>query len=194
MNENVVFQELEVNRKKRESSLGQTARTIWFTGLSGSGKSTLANELEKKLYEKGLHTMLLDGDNIRMGLNENLGFSDEDRVENIRRIAHVCKLLNDAGIIVLTSFVSPFEADRQRARDIVGDDDFFEVYVSTSLEECERRDVKGLYKRARAGEIPEFTGISSPYEPPSEPEIEIDTGAHSLSESVDILMRAIGVE
>ncbi len=164
--------------------MGQRAATLWFTGLSGSGKSTLANAVEQALYASGRFTMMLDGDNVRMGLNKNLGFGDEDRIENIRRIAEVSKLMNDAGLVVLTSFISPFVADRRNAREVIGEDSFIEIYVSTPLEECERRDVKGLYKRARSGQIPSFTGISSPYEPPVKPEITVDTSAESLEDSV----------
>ncbi len=172
-----------VTRERREALLGQNAVTIWLTGLSGSGKSTLANALEQLFAEQGMHTMLLDGDNIRFGLNRDLGFSQEDRVENIRRIAEVAKLLNDAGLIVLTSFISPYRADRQAARNILGDS-FIEVYVSTPLQECERRDVKGLYQAARKGEIAEFTGITSAYEQPLSPEITIDTTGRDLKACV----------
>ena len=161
---------------------------IVIIGPSGSGKSTLANELEKHLAALGKHTMLLDGDNVRMGLNKNLGFKEADRIENIRRIAEVAKLMNDAGLIVITSFISPYVRDRRNAREIIGEDSFIEVYVSTPVEECEKRDVKGLYKKARAGEIPNFTGISSPYETPEHPEVTIDTTGKSLADSVDYVM------
>ena len=157
--ENIVWQEMDITRQIRAEKMGQKPVTLWFTGLSGSGKSVLANEVEKRLSISGKYTMLLDGDNIRMGLNKNLGFEPEDRIENIRRIAEVAKLMNDAGLIVLTSFISPFASDRQNARNIIGEKDFIEVYVSTPLEECERRDVKGLYKKAREGKIPNFTEI-----------------------------------
>ena len=149
---NLVWQKTDISKEIREKSLNQKARTIWFTGLSGSGKSTLANEIEKRLVAMGKHTMLLDGDNVRMGLNNNLGFSDEDRVENIRRIAETAKLMNDAGLIVLTAFISPFRKDRRNANKIIGED-YIEVFVSTPLEECEKRDIKGLYKKARDGVI-----------------------------------------
>ena len=182
----LTWHNMDITRSFREEQLGQTAKTIWFTGLSGSGKSTLANELEKRLAAMGKHTMLLDGDNVRMGLNRNLGFREADRIENIRRIAEVSKLMNDAGLIVLTSFISPFAQDRQNAREIIGDA-FMEVYVSTPMEECERRDVKGLYKKARSGEIAEFSGISSPYEPPEHPDIIVDTTNRSVEEVVDEL-------
>lgn len=178
---NVTWQQLDVTREIRAMQKNQHPFTLWFTGLSGSGKSTLANEIEKKLILMGKHTMLLDGDNIRMGLNKNLGFKEKDRVENIRRIAEVAKLMNDAGLIVLTSFISPFRNDRTNAREIIGKE-FIEIYVSTPLSECEKRDVKGLYKKARNGEIPNFTGISSPYEQPINPEITINTSSRSIEE------------
>ena len=156
----ITWHPMDITRERREGLLGQKAATIWFTGLSGSGKSTLANAFEQQLAAMGKHTMLLDGDNVRFGLNRDLGFSKEDRVENIRRIAEVAKLMNDAGLIVLTSFISPFREERQAAREIIGAS-FIEVYVSTPLEECERRDVKGLYRAARNGEIAEFTDRKS---------------------------------
>ncbi len=189
---NLVWQKLDITKNMRASQMNQRPRTLWFTGLSGSGKSTLANELEKHLVAAGKHTMLLDGDNVRMGLNSNLGFSEGDRVENIRRIAEVAKLMNDAGLIVLTSFISPFEKDRSRARKIIGDD-FVEIYIDTPLAECEKRDVKGLYKRARSGEIADFTGISSPYEEPKHAEIVISTEGKSVEESLDELMKALEI-
>lgn len=188
--DNLTWQNSDVTKEVRERSLGQKAKTLWFTGLSGSGKSTLANALEIRLAAQGRHTMLLDGDNIRMRLNRDLGFSDEDRTENIRRIAEVAKLMNDAGLIVLTSFISPFRRDRDMARSIIGED-FVEIYISTSLEECERRDVKGLYRKARNGEIPVFTGISSPYEVPEEPEIVIDTAQLSVEQAVDLIIKQL---
>lgn len=187
---NLVWQKTDISKGIREKSLNQKARTIWFTGLSGSGKSTLANEVEKRLVAMGKHTMLLDGDNVRMGLNNNLGFSDEDRVENIRRIAETAKLMNDAGLIVLTAFISPFRKDRRNANKIIGED-YIEVFVSTPLEECEKRDIKGLYKKARDGVIKEFTGISSPYEEPENPSITVDTTNRSLNESVDLVMKQL---
>ena len=186
--DNLTWQDSDVTKEIRERQLGQKAKTLWFTGLSGSGKSTLANALEIRLATQGKHTMLLDGDNIRMGLNRDLDFSDEARTENIRRIAEVAKLMNDAGLIVLTSFISPFKLDRDMARNIIGED-FVEIYISTSLEECERRDVKGLYKKARNGEITVFTGISSPYEAPETPEIQIDTAETSVEAAVDLIMK-----
>ena len=186
--DNLTWHEMDITRDFRAQQKGQTPKTIWLTGLSGSGKSTLANELEKRLAALGKHTMLLDGDNVRMGLNKNLGFKEADRIENIRRIAEVAKLMNDAGLIVITSFISPYVRDRRNAREIIGEDSFIEVYVSTPVEECEKRDVKGLYKKARAGEIPNFTGISSPYETPEHPEVTIDTTGKSLADSVDYVM------
>lgn len=189
--DNLSWQSLDITRELRAKSLSQVPKTIWFTGLSGAGKSTLANAVEKNLYMRGKHTMLLDGDNIRMGLNKNLGFTEQDRVENIRRIAEVAKLMNDAGLIVLTAFISPYRADRKKAREIIGQDNFIEVYVSTPLEICEKRDVKGLYRNAREGKIPNFTGISSPYEPPVAPEVVIDTGNTSQDDSVKWLMEKL---
>ncbi len=184
--DNLTWQDTDITREFRENQLGQKARTIWFTGLSGAGKSALANGLEKRLASMDMHTMLLDGDNVRMGLNQNLGFREQDRIENIRRIAEVSKLLNDAGLIVLNAFISPFRNDRQRAREIIGDA-FIEVYVSTPIEECERRDVKGLYKKAREGQLDNFTGVTSPYEVPEHPEITIDTSKGTLDECVEEL-------
>lgn len=190
--DNLVWQETDITKQIRAEQKNQTTKTIWFTGLSGSGKSTLANALEKRLVAMGKHTMLLDGDNIRMGLNRNLGFTEADRVENIRRIAEVAKLMNDAGLIVLTAFISPYRKDRENARDIIGED-FFEIYVSTPLAECERRDVKGLYKKARKGEIPNFTGISSPYEAPAAPDLVIDTKETDPEEAVSLIIEKLGM-
>ena len=187
---NLTWQNTDITRSFRENQLGQKARTIWFTGLSGSGKSMLANALEKRLAALGKHTMLLDGDNIRMGLNRNLGFSETDRIENIRRIAEVAKLMNEAGLIVLTAFISPFANDRRRAKEIIGDA-FTEVYVSTPLEECASRDVKGLYAAAKAGKIEQFTGISSPYEVPQHPDVVIDTTGRDLDECADELLEQL---
>ena len=189
--ENVVWQKLDVTREIRSAKMGQKPLTLWFTGLSGSGKSTLANELEKALSVQGKYTMLLDGDNVRMGLNQNLGFEEKDRIENIRRIAEVAKLMNDAGLIVLTSFISPYASDRKRAREIIGDSNFVEIYVSTPLEECEKRDVKGLYKKARANQIPNFTGISSPYEVPENADVVIDTSKCTIEEAVEYIIKEI---
>jgi bifunctional enzyme CysN/CysC len=188
--DHLTWQNTDITRAIREQQLGQRACTIWFTGLSGSGKSTLANALEKKLVQQGKHTMLLDGDNVRMGLNQNLSFSEEDRIENIRRIAEVAKLMNDAGLIVLTAFISPFARDRRHAREIIGEN-FIEVYVNTPLEECARRDVKGLYAAASAGKIQNFTGISSPYEIPEHPEICIDTTSQEIEASAELLLQKL---
>ena len=181
--ENLTWQKLDITREIRAAKMGQKHVTLWFTGLSGAGKSALANQVEKALSLDGRFTMLLDGDNIRMGLNQNLGFTEQDRIENIRRIAEVARLMNEAGLIVLTAFISPYQSDRARARQIIGKGNFIEIYVSTSLQECERRDVKGLYKKARKGEIPNFTGISSPYEPPDHPEIVVGTEGRPMEET-----------
>jgi bifunctional enzyme CysN/CysC len=177
--ENVHWQHLEVDKTARARSLGQTPRCLWFTGLSGSGKSTIANLVEKRLVAQGLHTYILDGDNVRHGLNKDLGFSEEDRVENIRRVAEVARLMVDAGLIVLVSFISPFRAERRMARELFADGEFVEVFVDTPLQLAEQRDVKGLYAKARAGKIPNFTGIDSPYEVPEAPELRLDTVAES---------------
>lgn len=171
-------------RSAREQLLGQRGMMIWFTGLSGSGKSTIALGVERELHQRGLLCRILDGDNIRTGINAGLGFSAEDRRENIRRIAEVGKLFVDTGIITLAAFVSPTNEYRQLARDIIGPEDFYEVYVSTPLEECERRDVKGLYARARRGEVKDFTGISAPFEVPEHPALCVDTSIQPLEESV----------
>ncbi|OON96060.1 MAG: adenylyl-sulfate kinase [Candidatus Epulonipiscioides saccharophilum] len=186
--DNLTWQNLDVTKETRSMLKNQVPKTIWFTGLSGSGKSTIANALEKMLALLGKHTMLLDGDNIRIGLNNNLGFSEVDRVENIRRIAEVSKLLNDAGIIVLVAAISPFARDRESAKKIIGKD-FIEIYVETSLEECERRDTKGLYKKAREGKIINFTGISSPYEIPSNPDFIANTQNDSIEEIVSNILK-----
>ena len=166
MSTNVVEHLHKVTKEERQQLLKQKSPVIWLTGLSGSGKSTIANELAIKLQQEGKLAYILDGDNVRMGLNKDLGFSDDDRKENIRRIAEVAKLLSDAGVIVITAFISPFREEREKAKEIIGRDNFIEVFVRTSLETCEKRDPKGLYKKARAGEIPMFTGIDSPYEEP----------------------------
>lgn len=189
--DNLTWHDMTISTKQRADQKGQSPRTIWFTGLSGSGKSTLANEVEKRLFLAGKHTMCLDGDNVRLGLNKNLGFAEGDRIENIRRIAEVSKLMNDAGLIVITSFISPFERDRIMSKEIIGEDRFIEIYVSTPIEECEKRDVKGLYKKAREGKIPYFTGISSPYEVPKNCHIEIDTSNTTIEEAADIVMEQL---
>lgn len=190
MNHNLTWHNMDITKLLREKQMGQKACTIWMSGLSGAGKSTIANALEKRLYAMGKKTMILDGDNVRMGLNNNLGFSDEDRIENIRRIAEVAKLMNDAGLIVITAFISPYRQDRRNAKKIIGRD-FREVYVSTSIEECEKRDVKGLYKAAREGKIAYFTGISSPYEVPENPDVTIDTEKMGVEECVDQILRQL---
>jgi len=188
MSTNLVEHTHKVTKKERQSILKQKSPVIWLTGLSGSGKSTIANELAIKLQKEGKLAYILDGDNIRMGLNKDLGFSDNDRKENIRRIAEVAKLLSDAGVIVITAFISPFRDERQKAKEIVGREDFIEVYIRTSLETCERRDPKGLYKKARAGEIPMFTGIDSPYEEPIDYDIMVSGDVDSnQNESTDFL-------
>lgn len=182
-----------MSRTDKEALLGQRGMMVWFTGLSGSGKSTIAMGVERELHKRGILCRILDGDNIRAGINSNLGFSAEDRMENIRRIAEIGKLFVQTGIVTLACFVSPTNDVRRLARDIIGQEDFKEVYVSTPLEECERRDVKGLYARARKGEVKEFTGISAPFEVPENPTLEIDTSCLSLEESVrrvvDMIMK-----
>jgi adenylyl-sulfate kinase len=181
---NIVLQKTAVSREDRVRVSGQRGAVLWFTGLSGSGKSTVASAVEQKLNAAGRLTYLLDGDNVRHGLNGDLGFSDTDRVENIRRVAHVAKLFWDANVITLVSFISPFRSERQFARELIGPD-FAEIFVDTPLELCEKRDPKGLYKKARTGEIPVFTGISSPYEAPEQPEIVLKTAEESLETFVD---------
>jgi adenylylsulfate kinase len=170
---------------------GHGSFVLWFTGLSGSGKSTIANRVEKELFDRGIHAYALDGDNIRLGINKGLGFSDADRHENLRRIGEIAKLFTDAGIVTVAAFVSPLEKDRQLLKDIIGKDNFVEIFVNTSLEECERRDVKGLYKKARAGEIPNFTGISAPYEAPVNPDIVIHTETEDVDTAVLKVIEAI---
>lgn len=179
------------SRSDKERQLGQRGATIWFTGLSGSGKSTIAIALEERLSREGILCRILDGDNIRTGINRGLGFSEEDRRENIRRIAEVCKLFTDTGIVTLAAFVSPTNELRELAREIIGDEDFIEVYVSTPLEECERRDVKGLYAKARRGEIRDFTGITSPFEVPVKPTLTIDTTNRDIESCVDEVYNVI---
>ena len=180
-----------MTRGDKEALLGQRSLMVWFTGLSGSGKSTIAIALERELHQRGLLCRILDGDNIRSGINNNLGFSEADRVENIRRIAEVSKLFVDTGIITIAAFISPSNDIREMAADIIGRDDFVEVYVSTPIEECERRDVKGLYAKARRGEIKNFTGISAPFEAPEHPALTLDTSVLSLEESVHKLLELI---
>ncbi len=183
--ENVHWQSLEVDREARADLKGQRPCVVWFTGLSGAGKSTIANTVEKRLHAFGRHTYLLDGDNVRHGLSKNLGFSDADRVENIRRVAEVASLMADAGLIVLVSLISPFEAERQMARELIGDDQFCEVFVDTPLAVAEERDVKGLYGKARRGELTNFTGVDSPYQEPRFPDIRVDTTEVAVEEGVE---------
>ena len=180
---NIVWHQGNVTRGDREKINGHKACTVWLTGLSGSGKSTIAVDLEKRLWERGIRAYILDGDNVRHGLNKNLGFSPEDRTENIRRIGEVAKLFTEAGVVALTAFISPYRADRDQVRKIMADGDFVEVHVDCPVEVCEQRDVKGLYKKARAGEIKEFTGISAPYEAPTKPELTINTAGQSVEDS-----------
>ena len=186
--QNVHKQALSITRSEREKLNGHKGRVIWFTGLSGSGKSTIANALEVELHALGQRTYILDGDNIRQGLNKDIGFTDADRVENIRRIAEVSKLMMDAGLVVITAFISPFRREREMARELIGTEDFLEVFINTSLEVCEQRDVKGLYKKARTGQIPNLTGVNSPYEAPQSPDIVIDTDQLSVAQAVKYLI------
>lgn len=186
--ENIHWQALDVNKYARASQKGQRACILWFTGLSGAGKSTVANLVEKRLHSLGRHTYTLDGDNVRHGLNKDLGFTDADRVENIRRVAEVARLMVDAGLIVLVSFISPFRSERRLARDLVQSGEFFEVFVDTPIEEAEKRDPKGLYKKARRGELKNFTGIDSPYEPPEHPEIHLHTALYSPEEAAEQIL------
>ena len=184
---NVVWHKMNVSREGREQLLKQKGVVLWFTGLSGSGKSTVASSLEKRLHDMGKLTYTLDGDNVRHGLNSDLGFSDEDRIENIRRIGEISKLFVDAGVITIATFVSPFREDRQKVRDLL-EKDFVEIYIDCPIEVCEKRDPKGIYKKARAGEIKHFTGIDSPYESPINPEIVVSTHLNTLDECVDKLV------
>jgi len=179
------------DRKVKEEILRQSAKVIWFTGLSGSGKTTLASNLEKELFFRRYFCQVLDGDNIRSGINNNLGFSKEDRLENIRRIAEVSKLLLNTGMITICSFISPTEEIREMARNIIGKNDFIEIFLNPPLEVCEQRDTKGLYKKARSGEIKDFTGISSPFEAPKHPDLEIDTSVVSIKDAVDMIFKTI---
>ncbi len=192
---NVTWHEHNVTAEERQKLNGHKGAVVWFTGLSGCGKSTVANAVDRLLHDRGIHTYELDGDNIRMGLNKNLGFSPEDRTENIRRIGEVAKLFSHAGTIVLTAFISPYREDRDQVRAILGDGEFHEVYVNASLETCEARDPKGLYKKARAGEIKGFTGIDAPYEAPENGELELnsdDKGIEELANEVIAHLEAKG--
>ena len=186
--DNLYFHEHRVARESKEKRNQHKSRVLWFTGLSGSGKSTVANATEKMLHDMGLQTYILDGDNVRMGLNKDLGFSAEDRTENIRRITEVAKLFADSGSIILTAFISPYREDRDKAREIISNDDFIEIFVSADLSVCEDRDPKGLYKKARSGEIKGFTGIDAPYEAPLNPELIVETDKNSIEESAQIVV------
>lgn len=192
VSQNIVRAEGRVSGADRAERFGHGSRTVWFTGLSGSGKSTLAFAVEEALLARGVACYVLDGDNIRFGLNRDLGFSPVDRTENIRRIGEVCRLFQDAGLVVLTAFISPYRADRQQVRDLHPEETFVEVFVDTPLAVCEARDVKGLYAKARAGEIPDFSGISAPYEPPKSPEITVDT-SRPLDDCVAEIIEQLGL-
>jgi bifunctional enzyme CysN/CysC len=189
--QNVHWQDVDIDRTAHAQQKNQEPRVVWFTGLSGSGKSTIANMVEKRLHAIGKHSFLLDGDNVRHGLNKDLGFTDADRVENIRRIGEVARLMSDAGLIVLTAFISPFRAERKLVRSMLPDGEFIEVFVDTPLSVAEERDVKGLYKKARLGELKNFTGIDSDYEIPNNPEIRIDTTKMSAEEAAEIIVDKI---
>ncbi|MBD3641267.1 MAG: adenylyl-sulfate kinase [Marinobacter sp.] len=188
MADNIVWHDHKITRAERASNKNQKPCLLWFTGLSGSGKSTIANALDVALHQRGYHTFLLDGDNVRHGLCKDLGFSDEDRVENIRRIGEVSKLFADAGLIVLSAFISPFTSDRRMVRNLFPAGEFIEVFMDTPLDTCEERDPKGLYQKARSGEIKHFTGIDSPYEAPARPEVRLDTSSMSVDQCVDRLI------
>jgi len=191
---NVVWHQATVTRKRREAANGHRSAILWFTGLSGAGKSTLAHAVEERLYQRGARTFVFDGDNVRHGLCSDLGFSDTDRQENIRRIGEISKLIIEAGVIALTAFISPFRADRDRVRALADNGDFIEIYCRASVDECESRDVKGLYARARSGEIKAFTGVSSPYEEPLNPELVVDTGSLALDECVELVLSFLQAE
>jgi bifunctional enzyme CysN/CysC len=193
--QNVHWQATDITREKRADLKNQKPAVLWFTGLSGAGKSTIANIVEKKLARMNRHTFLLDGDNVRHGLNKDLGFTDADRVENVRRVGEVARLMTDAGLIVITAFISPFRAEREMVRAMMEPGEFLEVHIDTSIEEAERRDVKGLYKKARSGQLKNFTGIDSPYEAPETPEIRIDTTITSPEEAAELIIaRLLGEE
>lgn len=191
MQNNTVRHNYQIKQADRNRMTGNSSFVVWFTGLSGSGKSTLANKLEEQLFAQGIHSYVLDGDNIRQGINRDLNFTEEDRTENLRRIAEIAKLFVDAGIVTIAAFIAPLAAEREKIRSIVGADNFVEIYVSTPIEECEKRDVKGLYKRARLGEIPNFTGISSPYEAPKHPDLEIETSKIEVEEAIASILNVI---
>ena len=191
--DNVEWSHGHLDREARARLVGHRPATLWFTGLSGSGKSTLAFEVERRLADRGVVAYTLDGDNVRHGLCGDLGFSPEDREENIRRVGEVCRLFCDAGLVVLTAFISPYAQDRRRVRDLHPQGEFVEIHVDAPLEVCEQRDVKGLYRRARAGEIPDFSGVSAPYEPPEDPELRIDTASLGIGDSVGEVLRLLEV-
>jgi adenylylsulfate kinase len=188
---NVVWHHATVTRERREAQNGHKSCVLWFTGLSGAGKSTLAHAVEEQLHQLGCRTLVLDGDNVRHGLSSNLGFSEDDRRENIRRIGEAAKLMMEAGVIAMTAFISPFRADREAVRNLMPHGDFFEVYCKAALETCEARDVKGVYKKDRAGEIKNYTGIDSPYEAPEKPELVVDTDALSIEQSVNEVLNLL---
>ena len=191
MDKNIKFQHFALTQTERAKIKHQAPMCLWMTGLSGAGKSTLANALEQELNKKGKHTYILDGDNLRHGLNSDLGFSKADRNENVRRAAEAAHLMVDAGLIVIVGLISPFKQERDWARDLFKDNQFKEIYISTSLQECEQRDVKGLYEKARRGEVRDFTGIDSPYEPPEHPEVIIDTQDKSVAECVQLILEKV---
>ena len=193
MDKNIQFQHFALTQTERAKIKHQTPVCLWMTGLSGAGKSTLANALEQELNKKGKHTYILDGDNLRHGLNSDLGFSEADRNENVRRAAEAAKLMVDAGLIVIVGLISPFKKERDWARSLFKDDQFKEIYISTSLQECEQRDTKGLYKKARQGEVIDFTGIDSPYEPPENPDTIIDTKNKTIEECVHIILQKVNL-
>ena len=188
---NLIHQAYQIDRSSYEKRNGHRGIALWLTGLSGSGKSTLANGLHQKLFEIGMHSIVLDGDNTRLGINKDLDFTNKDRIENIRRVAEITKLFVETGHIVITAFISPFKENRIQAKKIISENDFLEVYIDSTLETCEHRDVKGLYKKARLGEIKDFTGISSPYEKPDSSDIHINTNKSSIPESVELLFKQL---
>ena len=193
MDKNIKFQHFALTQTERAKIKHQTPMCLWMTGLSGAGKSTLANALEQELNHQGKHTYILDGDNLRHGLNSDLGFTEVDRNENVRRAAEAAQLLVDAGLIVIVGLISPFKKERNWARSLFKDNQFKEIYISTSLQECEQRDVKGLYKKARQGEVKDFTGIDSPYEPPENPEVIIDTQYKSVNDCVQLILEKVNL-
>ena len=193
MDKNIQFQHFALTQTERAQVKHQTPMCFWMTGLSGAGKSTLANALEQELNKKGKHTYILDGDNLRHGLNSDLGFTEADRNENVRRAAEAAQLMVDAGLIVIVGLISPFKKERDWARSLFKDNQFKEIYISTSLKECEQRDVKGLYQKARQGEVKDFTGIDSPYEPPENPDVIIDTQNKSVSECVQLILEKVNL-